>query len=101
MAAVEKKWGSPSSKCLVEWLLIFMLFLCVAGDTLRHEHELQGEDKEDKQTNEKNEGEEEGIKQANKMTEVECGNCYGAGAIGQCCNTCDDVKVSSVGRIVN
>lgn len=24
--------------------------------------------------------------------ETKCGNCYGAGKPGQCCNTCDDVK---------
>ena len=22
----------------------------------------------------------------------ECGSCYGAGAVGQCCNTCEDVQ---------
>ncbi len=25
---------------------------------------------------------------------IECGNCYGAGYEGQCCNTCDDVKLA-------
>mmetsp|Transcript_37759 Transcript_37759/g.43126 ORF Transcript_37759/g.43126 Transcript_37759/m.43126 type:complete len:418 (+) Transcript_37759:45-1298(+) len=25
-------------------------------------------------------------------SEVECGSCYGAGDVSECCNTCDDVK---------
>jgi hypothetical protein len=25
---------------------------------------------------------------------IGCGNCYGAGAKGQCCNTCDEVKLA-------
>jgi hypothetical protein len=31
------------------------------------------------------------ISETNK---IECGNCYGAGNPGDCCNTCDDVKLA-------
>jgi len=28
-----------------------------------------------------------------KTEEDKCGNCYGAGVEGQCCQTCDEVRV--------
>ena len=29
-----------------------------------------------------------------KGNETECGSCYGAGAEGECCNTCDEVSAA-------
>ena len=34
------------------------------------------------------------IKEIPDHTESDCGNCYGAGLPGQCCNTCDEVKLA-------
>jgi hypothetical protein len=42
------------------------------------------------------------LKKEGKITEIPdsavnnkgCGNCYGAGTSGQCCNTCQDVKLA-------
>jgi len=51
------------------------------GSTLLHEEHLKKE-LEKLMGNSSDEEEEE----------VECGSCYGAGAEGECCQTCDDVK---------
>jgi hypothetical protein len=34
------------------------------------------------------------VPQVPAPTAMGCGNCYGAGAKGQCCNTCDEVRVA-------
>jgi hypothetical protein len=54
--------------------------LHLLGDTIRHESQLK-----------------DGLLPSSNSTieeEDPCGNCYGAGYVGQCCKTCDDVKTA-------
>mmetsp|Transcript_739 Transcript_739/g.1224 ORF Transcript_739/g.1224 Transcript_739/m.1224 type:complete len:395 (+) Transcript_739:63-1247(+) len=37
-------------------------------------------------------GDKEGGHRPVDLEELKCGNCYGAGHAGECCNTCEDVK---------
>ena len=51
-----------------------------SGDTVRSEKDLESMHSE------------KGLEIPDVESEEECGNCYGAGREGSCCNTCDDVR---------